>query len=97
MSKKVDLMSQWTKSSDELKNESLTLALEELQNNGDAYVSEKKNALNRAKTALKGVQMASAKSGNFAAIVDADIAVDLAKAEYDNAVAVYAKYFEEAE
>jgi len=97
MGKKVDLMGQWTKSTDELKNEGLTLALEELRNNGDAYISDKKNAWNRSKTALKSAQMTSAKTGNFAAIVDAEIKVELAEAEYDKATAVYNKYFEDEE
>lgn len=91
--KKVDLMSSWTKTNDELKNEGLSLALEELSNNADAYVSNKKNALNRSKTALKSAQMSSAKTGDFAAIVDAEIRVELAKAEYDTSVAISEKYF----
>lgn len=90
---KVDLMSQWTKTNDELKNETLSLSLEELSNNADAFVSAKKNAWNRAKTTLKSVQMSANKTADFGAIVDAEIRTEIAKAEYDNAVKISEKYF----
>jgi len=66
-----------------------------LQRQAEIGVSEKKNAFLDAEQSLRKIKIAAKDKPNFMTIVDANLAVEVAKTKYDKALQVYVDMFGE--
>jgi len=89
------LVSFWKEAIEKTEETNLQESALALQRQAEMGVSEKKNAYLDAETSLRKIKIAAKDNPNFISIVDANLTVEIAKAKYEKALAVYLDMFGE--
>jgi hypothetical protein len=89
------LVSFWKDAIDKTEETNLQESALSLQRQAETGVAEKKNTYLEAELQLRKIKIAAKDKPNFIAIVDANLAVEVAKTKYEKSLKVYLDMFGE--